>query len=199
MSKGILTKEIILKAAFDFSSVFGLEALTIGKLADKVGLSKSGLFGHFQSKEKLQIMVLEYIAAHYTNQVLRPALTKSRGIPRLRAVIENWSKWTDVTVKGGCPLLAAAIEFDDRPGEVQEKVQELLTSMIRFFEKSAVIAIEEGHFSSTVNPKHFAFEFYSLMTAHHIYSRLLKQKNAKQFLMLSFDNLLERSAQKTNS
>lgn len=194
MGKGELTKESILKSAFDLASVLGLEALTIGKLADAAGLSKSGLFGHFQSKENLQVMVLEYSAQYYVDKVVRPALEKNRGVPRIRAIVDLWIKWTEVTVKGGCPILTAAIEFDDRPGVVQDKVQELLKAQTKFFEKAADLAREEGHFKKDLNSKQFAFEFYSLMVAFQIYSKLLKQKDAKRQFIQAVDDLIEKSS-----
>lgn len=194
MKKGELTKESILKSAFDLASVLGLEALTIGKLAEAAGLSKSGLFGHFQSKENLQVMVLDYSAEYYIDKVIRPALVKNRGVPRIRAIVDLWIKWTEVTVKGGCPILTAAIEFDDRPGIVQDKVQELLKSQTKFFEKAADIAKEEGHFNKNLNSKQFAFEFYSLMVAFQIYSKLLKQKDAKKQFIQAVDDLIEKSS-----
>ncbi len=196
MGKGDLTKESILKSAFDLASVLGLEALTIGKLADAAGLSKSGLFGHFQSKENLQVMVLEYSAQFYVDKVIRPALEKNRGVPRIRAIVDLWIKWTEVTVKGGCPILTAAIEFDDRPGIVQDKVQALLKSQTKFFEKAAELACEEGHFKKDLNSKQFAFEFYSLMVAFQIYSKLLKQKDAKKQFIQAVDDLIEKSSKK---
>ena len=194
MKKGELTKESILKSAFDLASVLGLEALTIGKLAEAAGLSKSGLFGHFQSKENLQVMVLDYSAEYYIDKVIRPALVKNRGVPRIRAIVDLWIKCTEVTVKGGCPILTAAIEFDDRPGIVQDKVQELLKSQTKFFEKAADIAKEEGHFNKNLNSKQFAFEFYSLMVAFQIYSKLLKQKDAKKQFIQAVDDLIEKSS-----
>lgn len=194
MRKGDTTKESILKSAFDLASVLGLEALTIGKLAEAAGLSKSGLFGHFQSKENLQVMVLEYSAHYYTDKVIRPALEKNRGVPRIRAIVDQWIKWTEVTVKGGCPILTAAIEFDDRPGVVQDKVQELLKAQTKFLEKAADIAREEGHFKKDLNSKQFAFEFYSLMVAFQIYSKLLKQKDAKKQFVQAVDDLIEKSS-----
>ena len=89
MTKRSSTKEIILKTALDLTSRFGLESLSIGELAKTVGMSKSGLFGHFKSKERLQIMVMDYAAENFVLQVIKPAIKEQRGLPRLKAMMEN--------------------------------------------------------------------------------------------------------------
>jgi AcrR family transcriptional regulator len=192
MGKGLSTKENILKAAFDFSSKFGFEALSIGKLAEIVGLSKSGLFSHFKSKEALQCLVLEYSAASFTLEVLAPATKKPRGIPRLEAILDNWINWAESTLTGGCPLLSAAIEFDDRPGIVRAKVTELYQKQIDFYEKAIGIAQAEGQITKSADIKKIAFEFYSLMTGFHIYQKLLGLKKSKSYLKESFKELINK-------
>ena len=191
VSKGAVTKENILKAASDLSSRFGFEALSIGKLADNVGLSKSGLFGHFKSKETLQAMVLEYSAENFTLKVLKPSLKQARGLPRITAILDNWIKWTK-TEKGGCPLLTAAIEFDDRPGEIQKVVRKLYKQQIQFYVKAVEIAVEEKQFPENTDSQQFAFEFYSLMAGHHIFVRLLKEKKAEDRLLLAYQELINK-------
>lgn len=192
IGKGLSTKENILKAAFDFSSKFGFEALSIGKLADIVGLSKSGLFSHFKSKEALQSLVLEYSAANFTHEVLAPAVKKPRGIARLEAILDNWILWTETTLSGGCPLLSAAIEFDDRPGPVRAKVTELYQKQIEFYEHAIGIAQAEGQISKNADIKKISFEYYSLMTGYHIYQKLLGLKKSKSYLKESFKELMTK-------
>lgn len=188
MNKGQITRENILKAACEFSSKFGFEALSIGKLAQNVGLSKSGLFGHFKSKEKLQEMVLYYTAENFTLSVLKPAVKKPRGIARLDAILENWIKWTK-SQSGGCPLLTAAIEFDDRPGEIQKVVKELYSKQIAFYAKAIEIAVEESEFPADTDIKQFTYEFYSLLVGQHIYARLLKDKTSSSQLRQAYQEL----------
>src|SRR5690606_21277242 len=103
MTKGIATKENIIQAAFDFTSRFGLESLSIGELAKKVGMSKSGLFGHFHSKEALQMKVLDYAAQTYIHNVVKPALKSPRGKERIYALASQWQKWATSKLAGGCP------------------------------------------------------------------------------------------------
>lgn len=192
MSKGDLTKEQILHTALDLSSKFGFEALSIGKLAEAVGLSKSGLFGHFKSKEKLQEMILDYTADSFTLKVFVPATKKPRGIPRIEAILDHWIIWTKSLVEGGCPLLTAAIEYDDRPGQIRDKVKELFAQKLEFMKKAALIAITEGHFRKDSDPEQFAFEFHALMTGYHINQRLLSDKKSEQRLRNAFAKLINQ-------
>jgi AcrR family transcriptional regulator len=193
MSKGNETKEAILKAALDFSSKLGLESLSIGELAKKVGMSKSGLFGHFNSKERLQMMVVDYAAKNYTENVFIPAFKKERGIPRIYAIVEHWQKWSGKYFTGGCPFVAAAFEYDDRPGPVRDHIRGHQTTMLKSFEKAAQIAVEEGHFKTDLDCAGWAFEFYSFMLGYHLYSRLLKDEEAKLRHSHAVESLIERS------
>src|SRR5216110_1068336 len=116
MSKGERTKTAILEHATGLASQVGLTGLTIGVLADDLDLSKSGLFAHFQSKEALQLQVLEFAAERFVATVVRPALSTPRGEPRVRAMFENWLKWPkESALPGGCFFVAAAVELDDQP------------------------------------------------------------------------------------
>src|SRR5687768_3596482 len=117
MSKGEETRDRILERAFRLAGRDGLEGLSIGRLAAELGLSKSGLFAHFGSKEDLQIEVLRAAAAHLEEKVMRPAFRGARGEPRTKQLFENWMRWLgDPALPGGCVFMAASIELDDRPG-----------------------------------------------------------------------------------
>ena len=193
MKKGSETKEAILKAALDFTSKLGLESLSIGELAKKVGMSKSGLFGHFNSKEKLQQMVIDYAAENFTANVIKPALQLPRGIPRIEGIFNNWIKWSHTFFTGGCPFVAAAFEYDDRPGPVRDHIKEYQHTMINSFQRAAEIAKEEGQFKSDLDTKQFAFEFYSIMLGFHLYQRLLQDADTNTLHQNSFQSLIERS------
>src|SRR5690349_8527699 len=120
MGKGADTREAILGRAVTLARSVGLDGITIGTLASETGLSKSGLFAHFQSKEKLQLEILELAAAQFTDEVFRPALAKPRGIPRLRAIFDRWLAWGQKP--GGCLFIAASAELDDQPGPVRDEL-----------------------------------------------------------------------------
>jgi AcrR family transcriptional regulator len=185
MSKGFTTKETILKSAFELTSKFGLESLSIGELAKSVGMSKSGLFSHFKSKEKLQIMVMDYASQNFVAKVVKPALKKERGIDRIIALMKNWEKWSSTYLPGGCPFLSAIVEFDDRPGAVRDHIKVLQGTMVQTFARSVSIAIQENQLKQDTDSEQLAYELYSNMIGFHIYNRLLKDKKAKQ----KFDNL----------
>ena len=119
--KGERTRDAILRHALALATRIGLEGVTIGRLAEDLRISKSGLFAHFGSKESLQIEMLRLAGARMVDEVVRPALAISRGEPRLRALFERWLQWeSSPSLPGGCPFVTASFELDDRPGPVRE-------------------------------------------------------------------------------
>src|SRR3954471_20022504 len=116
-TKGERTRAAILDEALKIVSKAGLDGLTIGTLADATGMSKSGLFAHFGSREELLLAVLAHGQAEFTEVVFQPAMAKPRGLPRLRAMFVNWLVWTEsAELPGGCPMIGGAAAFDDKPG-----------------------------------------------------------------------------------
>src|SRR3954452_8291209 len=116
-TKGEQTRAVILDQALQIASKLGLEGLTIGSLADATGMSKSGLFAHFGSREDLQLAVLEHAACRYGEQVLTTVLKIERGLPLLQALFERWLDWSIPSGLPGCSIMiSAAAEYDDRPG-----------------------------------------------------------------------------------
>ncbi len=182
-------KNHILTSALELSRTIGLEALTIGALAKTVGMSKSGLFGHFNSKEKLQKMVLDFAADQFTQEVIRPALKTQRGLKRLDKMISNWLSWSTTKKNGGCPFISAIIEFDDRPGEIREHVKHYQSMMLDSFAKAVNIAIEEKELASDCNPEQFAFQLYGYVISYHVYHRLLSDDKAQEKFLDAYLNL----------
>lgn len=193
MGKGETTRQAILDRAMTLSSEVGLTGLTIGRLADDLELSKSGLFGHFQSKEALQIQVLEHAAETFVEQVVRPALAEPRGLPRLRALFQRWLAW-DSSLPGGCVFVAAAAELDDRPGSVRDRLVELQRQWIDFIATSVRRAIDEGHVARATDAAQFAQDLYGIMLAWHHHSRLLGDPAAEQRARRAFEALLVAAA-----
>src|SRR5262245_33065172 len=151
MGKGAETRERILDQAVRVASRDGLEALSIAGLASELGLSKSGLFAHFGSKDALQVQVLEAATARFRESVIRPALRATRGEPRLTALFERWVAWTDdPDIPGGCVLVAAAAEFDDRPGPQRDYLVASQRDWLATLAKAVSLAIEVGHFRADV-------------------------------------------------
>lgn len=192
--KGENTKQNILSRALLLASQVGLEGLSIGGLATALNLSKSGLFAHFQSKESLQIQVLETAAQVFTEHVIRPALGAPRGEPRVRALFENWLKWASSERNpGGCIFVSAAAELDDRPGPVRDRLLRISKDWLNTRIRIAMTGVEKGHFRSDLDPEQFAYELYAIMLAFHHASRLLRDPKAENRARRAFENLVQAS------
>ena len=191
MEKGEATRTAILEHASKLASRVGLGGLSIGRLASDLELSKSGLFAHFQSKEALQIQVLETAAAQFVETVVKPALAARRGEPRLRALLEGWLTWAkSQKMPGGCLFVAAAVELDDRPGPLREKLVERQRDFLELIANLVRTAIAERQFRADADPEQFAHELYSVMLGYHHASRLLKDPRAEVRAHAAFENLL---------
>jgi AcrR family transcriptional regulator len=189
MRKGDTTHQTILDRATELASQVGLTGLTIGHLADQLDLSKSGLFAHFQSKEALQIQVLEHGAASFVDRVVRPALAQPRGVPRLRALFEEWLAW-DSALPGGCVFVAAASELDDRPGPVRDRLVELQRQWVDVVTTSFRKAVDEGHLAADADPAQCAQDLYGIMLVWHHHTRLLGDAAAERRARRAFEALL---------
>lgn len=191
MSKGTHTREAIVQEAMRTASQIGLEGLSIGQLAGQLGLSKSGLFAHFKSKENLQIQVLEGSAQLFIQRVVLPALDEPRGEPRVRALFENWLGWASrPALPGGCIFVGAATEFDDRPGPVRAHLVSTQRDWVATLGRAARIAQDEGHFRADLDAEQFAYHIYSLLLGGHLYNRLLEDGRALERARAGFDLLL---------
>ncbi len=194
MGKGAETRDRILEQAVRIASREGLEGLTIGNLSSEMGLSKSGLFAHFGSKEELQFQVLQAAVARYTDNVIRPALSAPRGEPRIRAMFERWLEWSnDPSMPGGCLLVVASIELDDRPGPQREFLVEAHRQRIAFLAKGARMAIEAGHFRPDLDCEQFSFDIACIVLGYHHSLRLLRDPQAGERARAAFERLIADS------
>ena len=194
MRKGDLTRQSILAHAAGLASRVGLEGLTIGRLADDLDLSKSGLFAHFRSKEALQMKVLEHAAARFTEVVIRPALAAPRGEPRLRALFERWRRWPKESgMPGGCFFVQAAAELDDQPGPARDLLVRQQKDWLDVIATVVRTAIAEGHFRKDVDPEQLAFDLYGVMLAWHHAARLLRDARAETRARDAFDGMVDRA------
>jgi AcrR family transcriptional regulator len=189
MSKGDETRERILDEAMALAGVVGLEGLSIGGLAKEIGMSKSGLFAHFESKEALQLKILETAGDRFVAEVLSPALRAPRGEPRLRSLFERWITW-ETARRGGCPFVEASYELDDRPGPVRDALAASQQDWVDTLATAVRIAIAEGHFRPDVDPAQFAFQMYGIFLAYHLYQRLLDADDAEDRARAAFELLL---------
>ncbi len=170
----------------------GLEGLTIGSLAKASGMSKSGLFAHFHSKEELQIQVLEATRDRFVSRVLAPALKERRGEPRVRAMFDRWLHWAHES-PGGCLFLAAASELDDRPGPVRDRLVAIQRDWVDALRTAARIAVEERHFQKELDTEQFARELWGIALAYHWFSRLMRAPDARERAQIAFEALVARS------
>ena len=194
-TKGEQTKAAILDEALQIASRLGLEGLTIGSLAEATGMSKSGLFAHFGSREDLQLAVLEHAAQRYGEMVFAPALKIDRGLPRLRGLFERWVDWTQSSgLPGGCIMISAANEYDDRPGPIRDAVIANQRRGNAICEKAVRLAIEEGHLRPDTDPEQIAFEMLGIVLATHNHRRLLGDSEARKRALKAFDQLIGRHA-----
>jgi AcrR family transcriptional regulator len=191
MSKGEATRERILERAFRLASRDGLEGLSIGGLAGELGLSKSGLFAHFGSKEELQLEVLRAAAARFEALVMRPAFRAPRGEPRVRAWFENWLQWVqDASSPGGCLFLAASTELDDKEGRPRDFLVGMQRQLLAALARAARLAIEAGHFRADLDCDQFAFELNGLLLGLHHFRRLLRDPRSEARTRAAFESLL---------
>jgi len=195
MGKGEDTRAMILEAALAQASEGGFESLTIGSLATRTGLSKSGLFAHFGSREELQIAALDVAAARFADLVFAPALKAERGLPRLRAIFDHWLRWTrDSGLAHGCPLHAAAVEFDDRPGPVRDHLVAHYTRLQQALERALALAVDKGELPPGTDIRQLAFEALGIVFSYYHAARLLRDPAAGDRARRALDRLLAAAA-----
>ena len=192
MGKGDETRSGILAAAGRLAGQVGLDGLTIGGLATRTGLSKSGLFAHFGSKESLQLQVHAHNVERFIAEVIRPALREPRGEPRVRALFERWLSWA--VAPGGCPILAASFEFDDQPGPVRDRLVPDQRDWLDTIAMIVACGVTEGQFRPDPDPRQFAQDLEGVMLAYHLASRLLQDPDAERRTRRSLDVLLAAAA-----
>jgi AcrR family transcriptional regulator len=161
-------------AAVDLASVDGLEGLTIGRLADRLGMSKSGLIGRFGDKETLQRDVLEAAIARFTDAVWRPAAGAAPGIARLEAIVDAWiAHLRDGVFPGGCFVTTASVEYDARPGALHDNAADAVRRWLSVLEGEARQAAADGDLPAGRDPADVACELHSLASGGSVATRLL--------------------------
>jgi AcrR family transcriptional regulator len=192
-AKGERTRGAILDEALRLVSKSGLDGLTIGTLAEATGMSKSGLFAHFGSREELLLAVLAHGQAQFGEVVFQPAMAKPRGLPRLRAMFVNWLDWTEsAELPGGCPMIGGATEFDDKPGAVRDMLAGGQRSWIETLKRAARQAVEEGQLSQDTDPEQIAFEMFGIALVVHHHRRLLGYRKARERAAAALESLFKR-------
>ncbi|XXX78902.1 TetR/AcrR family transcriptional regulator [Sorangium sp. So ce134] len=195
MAKGEDTRRAILAEALSLASEVGLDGLSIGLLAERVGMSKSGLFAHFGSKEDLQLAVLDEATSRFVDVVVSPALREPRGLPRVRALFDRWLSWTDQPfLPGGCVFVHASVELDDKAGPARDKLVASQKDWLETLAHAARIAVDEGHFRKDLDVHQLAFEAFSIAYGFHFLDRLLRDPRAEERARAAFERLVDDAA-----
>ena len=194
MSKSSQTKERILGKAIELTSLRGLRELTIGKLSAEVSLSKSGLYAHFDSKENLQIQVLEKASQLFLQEVVRPSLRRARGLARVVGLFDGWLNWSSADqLPGGCLFVAATSEWDDDVGPVRDTIVKIQVGWLEVLSKAFALAQSEGHLQIEHDPDQLAFELHGIMLSYHHQARLLRDADAQARAHLAFADLIAKA------
>jgi AcrR family transcriptional regulator len=190
--KGARTKHGILERAVDIASVEGLAGLTIGRLAEELEMSKSGLFAHFGSKEELQLATVEAARQRFVDEMFRPALKAARGYPRLLAICRSWLAYIKRGVfPGGCFFAAASFEFDGRPGPIRDAVVSAMDVWLDALEKAIRIARDEGHLDRGVDVKQLSFELNAIFFGANFSYQMRDDKRAISRAWKAIEDRLE--------
>jgi AcrR family transcriptional regulator len=172
--KGRQTRQAILDCALQMAGRIGLEGLSIGVLADRMDMSKSGVFAHFGSREELQISVIRRYHTLFEAEVFYPALEQPRGLPRLHMLFDRWVLQVSREVETGCIYISGAVEFDDRPGPVRDALVLMVQTWHDALLRAVQQAIEVGHLQASTQAEQLMFELHGLILALHHDSRLLR-------------------------
>ena len=186
-AKGVATRGAIIDRAIGLVRKQGFEGLSIGGVAQAAAMSKSGVFAHFGSREDLQLAVLDAVAEDFSQQVLAQAFHQPRGVQRLRAILAGWMDWTH---GAGCPMIAAVIEYDDRPGTIRDRVVQWQRRLREALTRAVQLAIETGELRADTDPAQFAFEMFGVVLVLHHDTRLFGGTDAIVRATRAFDRLI---------
>ncbi len=194
LRKGEQTRASILDAALAIASRDGLEGLTIGSLAERMGMSKSGVFAHFGSREDLQIDVLKLYHHQFEQEVFFPSMRESRGLPRLQSLFRRWVDRVSREIASGCIYISGAVEYDDRPGPIRDQLVGMVRTWQQSLQRAARQAIDEGHLRSDTDAEQLVFDMYGLVLALHHDARFLKSPGSAVRAHAGFARLIASAA-----
>ena len=197
MQKGQQTKAAIVEAALGLATHIGLEGLSIGALADVTGMSKSGVFAHFGSREELQISVVREYHARFEQEVFYPAMSVPRGVARLRAMFDNWMKRTSIEIDSGCIYISGAVEFDDRTGPVRDALASSVLTWHAAMRRAIEQCKEQSELRADTDEEQMLFEIHGLILALHYEARFLQTPGSMGRAVQGFHNILARYSDTT--
>lgn len=182
LARGARTRTAVLDTAVALATEAGLDGLSLGQLAETLGVSKSGLFAHWRSKEELQLATVERAREQWAEQVVAPAMRAPRGVRRLWALhVSRLDFYAAAVLPGGCFFANAEFEYNARPGPVHDRLAELLAEWIAFVERLGTEAIAAGELAAEVDVRQLAYEFEAVGLSAVMRSRLLPSESAYPF------------------
>jgi AcrR family transcriptional regulator len=190
-SKSEMTRAAIVGAALDLAAEQGLEAISLQGVADRVGLSKSGVFSRVGSREALQLAVIEEFDRRFLAEVFVPAMQAPKGLPRLNAIVRRWIERTRIVeANTGCLYTAGAFELDDRDGELRESLLKGVIAWRAALRRAALQAVNEGHLPAATPVDELASTIYTLMIGLVHDVRFLRDNAAPDRAHTSYERLI---------
>ena len=188
--KSELTRAAIVGAALDLASAQGLESISLQAVADRIGLSKSGVFSRVGSREALQKAVIEEYGRRFLADVFVPAMQKPKGLPRLDEIMQRWIvRMRDVEVHTGCLYTAGAFELDDREGELRDLLHTEVMRWRAALRRTVAQAVEVGHFKPDTDPEQVVSELSSLAIGLLHDARFLRDARASERALSTWQRL----------
>ena len=190
--KAELTRAAIVGAALDLAAAEGLESITLQSVADRVGLSKSGVFSRVGSREALQKAVIEEYGREFIAEVFVPAMQQPKGLPRLNDIVRRWiARIRDVEATRSCIFAAGAFELDDREGELRDPLHSEVTRWRAALRRTVLQAVDAGHLAADTPPEQLAGEIYAMAMGLLHDVRFLRDPQAVQRTEASWARLVK--------
>lgn len=179
--KAELTRAAIVGAALDLAAAEGLESITLQAVADRIGLSKSGVFSRVGSREALQKAVIDEFGRRFLQDVFVPAMQQPKGLPRLDTIVQRWIVRTrDVEARQGCIFTAGAFELDDKDGPLRDHLLDEVNRWRAALRRTVILAVEAGHLKADTDPEQLVSEIYTLNMGMLHDARFLRDPRAAE-------------------
>ena len=190
-AKSEATFATIIEAALDMAAADGIGKLSLGELAKRTGISKSGIFSRVGSLEALQEAVLDEYDRRFAAEIMQPAMALPRGLPRLNAMVSRWSERAcSESLRNACLYTAGAFEFDDRAGAVRDRLQQGSRQWRASLRRTVLQAMEAGQLRPDTDPEQLVYEIYSLIVGLLHDTRFLHDDSALKHMQRAFNRLI---------
>lgn len=187
------TRQRVLKNALQIASVQGIQGTTIGTVAKEAKLSKSGLFCHFQSKEMMQVAILDAAEELFLVNVIAKTKKETPGLDRLRSLFTGWLGWAQRSgLPGGCPFVHAVSEYGALSDSVKAKVMEVQQRWLEVLARQARLAVQRGELADDTNVDQLVFELLGIYLAHHWNTQMGTIENCDAKALSAFEQLLAK-------